>query len=142
VGNTTSYAGVTEVVNQGMEILEQVNQGIESRLDVDVTNLTDTGKENVIGLLIPDLTTEITRSNSGFTSDTKQWLLISGTDRGYGMDIFVNGVRIWSLNIGNTSNNPLTVQSWYPLDNGDVVTTVIKQGGSLELKTYSMKGVK
>ena len=29
VGNTTNYEGVTDVVNQGMEILEQVNQGIE-----------------------------------------------------------------------------------------------------------------
>ena len=35
VGNTTNYEGVTEVVNQGMEILEQVNQGIESRVAKD-----------------------------------------------------------------------------------------------------------
>ena len=27
VGNTTNYEGVTEVVNQGMEILEQINEG-------------------------------------------------------------------------------------------------------------------
>jgi hypothetical protein len=33
VGNTTSYEGVTEVVNQGMEILEQVNQGIKEAAD-------------------------------------------------------------------------------------------------------------
>lgn len=32
VGNTTKYEGVTDVVNQGMEILEQVNLGIESRV--------------------------------------------------------------------------------------------------------------
>ena len=38
VGNTTSYAGVTEVVNQGMEILEQVNQGIETRVKLDGSN--------------------------------------------------------------------------------------------------------
>ena len=38
VGNTTNYEGVTEVVNQGMEILEQVNQGIESRIKLDGSN--------------------------------------------------------------------------------------------------------
>ena len=32
VGNTTNYEGVTDVVNQGMNILEQVNQGIETRV--------------------------------------------------------------------------------------------------------------
>ena len=38
VGNTTNYEGATEVVNQGMDILEQVNQGIESRVKVDGSN--------------------------------------------------------------------------------------------------------
>ena len=38
VGNTTNYEGMTEVVNQGMEILEQVNQGIESRVKLDGSN--------------------------------------------------------------------------------------------------------
>lgn len=38
VGNTTNYKGVTDVVNQGMEILEQVNQGIESRVALDGSN--------------------------------------------------------------------------------------------------------
>lgn len=33
VGNTTNYEGMTEVVNQGMEILEQVNQGIKDAVD-------------------------------------------------------------------------------------------------------------
>lgn len=33
VGNTTNYEGITDVVNQGMSILEQVNQGIESRIE-------------------------------------------------------------------------------------------------------------
>lgn len=38
VGNTTNYEGMTDVVNQGMEILEQVNQGIESRVKLDGSN--------------------------------------------------------------------------------------------------------
>lgn len=35
VGNTTNYEGLSEVVNQGMDILEQVNEGIESRVAKD-----------------------------------------------------------------------------------------------------------
>lgn len=38
VGNTSSYESVTEVVNRGVEILEQVNQGIESRVMLDGSN--------------------------------------------------------------------------------------------------------
>ena len=35
VGNTTNFEGISEVVNQGMDILEQVNLGIESRVAKD-----------------------------------------------------------------------------------------------------------
>lgn len=38
VGNTTNYEGVTDVVNQGMDILEQVNECIESRVKLDGSN--------------------------------------------------------------------------------------------------------
>ncbi|MBE7710864.1 MAG: hypothetical protein E7Z92_01855 [Cyanobacteria bacterium SIG31] len=44
VGNTTNYEGVTNVIKQGMEILEQVNQGIESRIDTDISNISMVGK--------------------------------------------------------------------------------------------------
>ena len=36
VGNTTNYEGMTDVVNQGMEILEQVNQGISQGIETGV----------------------------------------------------------------------------------------------------------
>ena len=38
VGNTMNFAGMVNVVNQGMEILEQVNQGFETRIKVDGSN--------------------------------------------------------------------------------------------------------
>ena len=44
VGNTTNCEGVTNVIKQGMEILEQVNQGIESRIDTDISNISTVGK--------------------------------------------------------------------------------------------------
>jgi hypothetical protein len=38
VGNTTNYEGMSDVVSQGMTILEQVNQGLSSKADVDLSN--------------------------------------------------------------------------------------------------------
>lgn len=38
VGNTTNYEGVSEVINNGMDILKQVNQGIETRVKLDGSN--------------------------------------------------------------------------------------------------------
>ena len=38
VGNTTNSKGVTDIVNQGMDILEQVNSGLESRVKLDGSN--------------------------------------------------------------------------------------------------------
>lgn len=139
VGNTTSYEGMTEVVNQGMEILEQVNQGIESRLDVDITNLTDVGKENVIGLLLPDYTTEVIRSSSGFTSETNQWLKWESYQTGgqTAPRVIVNGVEFLRYTSGSTSIG-VGGADILPISKGDVITTT----GSVSLKTYSMKGAK
>lgn len=38
VGNTTNYEGVTDVVNQGMDLLQQLNEGIETRVKLDGSN--------------------------------------------------------------------------------------------------------
>ena len=62
VGNTTNYEGVTDVVNQGMEILEQVNLGIESRVNLDATNLSVEGKALIAGYGIPDYDARVTIS--------------------------------------------------------------------------------
>jgi hypothetical protein len=49
VGNTTNYEGMTEVVNHGMEILEQVAQ----KVNVDGTNLNNEGKSLFAGYAMP-----------------------------------------------------------------------------------------
>lgn len=49
VGNTTNYEGVTDVVNQGMEILEQVAQ----KVNIDATNLNSEGKSLIAGYAMP-----------------------------------------------------------------------------------------
>jgi hypothetical protein len=38
VGTTTNYEGMTDVVSQGKTILEQVNEGLESKADRDLSN--------------------------------------------------------------------------------------------------------
>ena len=64
VGNTTSWSGITSVVNQGMTILEQVNQGIvnsmSSRLDLETSNISQAGKNNIMNMLMPDYSSGIT----------------------------------------------------------------------------------
>ena len=49
VGNTTNYEGMTDVVNQGMEILEQVAQ----KVNIDGTNLNTEGKTLITSYSFP-----------------------------------------------------------------------------------------
>ena len=49
VGNTVNYEGLSSVVNQGMEILEQVAQ----KVNVDGTNLNAEGKSLISGYAMP-----------------------------------------------------------------------------------------
>ena len=47
-----------------MEILEQVNQGIESRTNIDITNLSAVGKSLIANYSMPDYEKEITTSGN------------------------------------------------------------------------------
>lgn len=53
VGNIINYEGITDVVNQGVDILEQVNQGVESRVKLDCSNLTTEGTSLISGFAMP-----------------------------------------------------------------------------------------
>ena len=86
VGNTVNYECMTEVVNQGMDILEQVNQGIESRVNLDATNLSDTGKSIISSFGMPsdryiDLTLGAT--NSTYSAPANGYVLFTGQGGGY-----------------------------------------------------------
>jgi hypothetical protein len=83
VGNTTNYEGMTEVVNQGMEILEQVNQGIESRANIDITNLSSVGKNMIANLSMPDYERQIVVSagyNTWVQVVKNSWVVAFATD--------------------------------------------------------------
>ena len=75
VGNTTNYEGVTDVVNQGMEILEQVAQ----KVNVDGTNLNTEGKSLISGFGMPsgryiDLT--LGANGTTYTAPANGWFAL------------------------------------------------------------------
>lgn len=41
VGNQSTWAGMTDVVNNGLEILQEVNEGLETKLDADTIHIID-----------------------------------------------------------------------------------------------------
>ena len=81
VGNTTSYEGMTEVVNQGMEILAQVNQGMSTRADGQwIENKIELSTATAIGT---------------YTLDLSDWL----PNDGYNYEVLFYG------DLGNTTAN-------------------------------------
>jgi len=84
VGNTTNYEGISDVVNQGMEILEQVAQ----KVNTDGTNLNSEGKSLISGFAMPSgkyfsLTTGA--DNSKYTAPANGWFAVAGSTNGQGM---------------------------------------------------------
>jgi hypothetical protein len=58
VGNQSTWSGMTDVVNQGMTILSQVNAGLATKLDLDLTNITNLTKSTIAGYAMPSGTHE------------------------------------------------------------------------------------
>lgn len=68
VGNQSTWSGMTDVVNQGMTILSQVNAGLATKLDLDLTNITNSTKSNIAGYAMPsDTYDDITLGANGAT---------------------------------------------------------------------------
>ena len=144
VGNTTNYEGITDVVNQGMEILEQVNQeinqginqGLETRLKLDVSNISQEGKERLVSWGMPDYSAgiKITLNTTGFVAPCDGivvgWFNASGgTER----NILINDV-----NVGHSVNGGQA--SMFILGTGDVIRFSSGTSAGPEY-FYPMKGV-
>ena len=123
VGNTANYEGITDVVNQGMEILEQVNQGIESRVKLDATNLNTEGKSLLSGLAMPSSKTiDFAWGASGaeYTAPANGYFNAGGRINSGGY------IAVWNKtpNIADkrlsTANNFLT-NAYIPAKKGDIV---------------------
>ena len=151
VGNTINYEGMAEVVNQGVEILEQVNQGLESRLNLDITNITNDGKKSVMSWGLPDYANMIivstaTLPNGTYTApcdglmlfDLSMWKAVG--------HITVNGVDITRR---RSTAEYMTVYSFsLPINKGDVVNFYCNYNNtypsysSNEVKFVPLKGAK
>lgn len=98
VGNTTSYEGMIEVVNQEMNILEQVNTGMSSKADGQWVSKSFTVTESIT-------------ASMDKTFDISSYL---PTD-GYNYEVIISGYG----NTGTTSGNSLVVS---------VATDIIQTG--------------
>lgn len=125
VGNVKTSEGYSEVVAQGKEILEQVNEGLESRANLDLSNVeaSQSFKEKSVSWNIPDYSKqiEITLTSNGTTTYTapadgfifgKQ---ISGTSE---KTVTINGNKVFSH---KTSSGTLSNPFYYIVAKGDVV---------------------
>ena len=81
VGNTTNYEGMSDVVNQGMEILEQVAQ----KVNVDGTNLNAEGKSLIGGLGFPSnkyIDLVLGANGTTYTAPANGWFYCQATSVG------------------------------------------------------------
>ena len=128
VGNTTNYEGLTDVVNQGMEILEQVNQGIESRANIDITNLSADGKSLIANYSMPsskyvDFT--VGASGSQYTAPANGWMIGQGT----GSYAQIASVTKPALKMTGTAITNVTAPFAYiPCQKGDVISFLYNTG--------------
>ena len=102
VGNTTNYEGVTDVVNQGMEILEQVAQ----KVNVDGTNLNAEGKSLISGYALPsDKVVDLTLGATGtlYTAPANGWVIVE-LSCSYLAELSINAYYGSSYIAYNTSN--------------------------------------
>ena len=147
VGNTPSWAGLTDLVNQGTTILNQINTGIsnaiETRLDLGITNISAAGKDNVIRLLIPDYTAGISLTMTSSTPYTAPshgffWLRVDNTNTGAAV-VMVNGYSVgenWNFNY-DASGSTLCAF----VEEGDVISVADYAANTPKGVFYPLKGV-
>ncbi len=130
VGNTTNYEGLTDVVNQGMEILEQVNQGIESRVNLDATNLNTQGKSLIASYGMPSnkyINLTLGAGGTTYTAPANGWFALA-KECSNGQFIYMgvsNGIstQVWGAGAGY-------VQSYLPVLKGNVVNVNYTASGA------------
>lgn len=130
VGNTVNYECMTEVVNQGMDILEQVNQGIESRVNLDATNLSDTGKSIISSFGMPsDRYIDLTLGASGttYTAPANGWFVVSKKGTADNQYLTMYGNKVYSKLFSATTGS---VEINLPVAKGTIVTVSYNVAGA------------
>jgi len=127
VGNTFNSAGISDVINQGLDIIDQVNQSIETRVNIDATNLSSEGKQLITAYSMPDYESMIEASGRGtWIQVTKDSFVVSWGNDSYQEDYYayvspdkvttyIVGRRYDDTN-GQTEANSITFfvpKNWY-----------------------------
>jgi hypothetical protein len=123
--------------------IDNIATDLNGKADTDLSNInaSQSAKEQIVAWLTPDSTTEILRSNTGFTSEKVQWLRIFGTSKGNSVTVTINGVVVYISHLSSATSYTEKEITMVLLDKGDVVTTSIGSNGTLTLGTYNCKGV-
>ena len=126
------------------KVIDDEVDRIVSEIEEEIAEIPTLIPDNsalIASYLVPDITTEIIRSNTGFTSEKVQWLYILGGSRGYDLIVLVNGVEVHRTLMSGTTSYPIATTSWFLLSKDDVVTVSAGAGATLTLKTFNCKGV-
>lgn len=130
VGNTTNYEGITEVVSQGVNILDQVNQGLVSKMNLDISNISKEGKSAIISMCMPDYSNSITlpltwATAMSYTAPSNGVIVVDFT--GYNSSpsvksyLKINGIVMFNGSNNNSSSYINTKTGQYFVSKGDIV---------------------
>lgn len=97
-------------------------QDISGKANVDMDNVTSTGKANIIGLLMPDYANgvSIATTNVSYTAPSAGWFYAQIGPAATGATISVNGVRV--IKDGLPNQTSAGVGHIIPVSQGDVIT--------------------
>ena len=122
VGNTPDWTGVTDLVSQGTMILNQVNTGIanaiETRIDLNVTNISAAGKNTVIEWLLPDYSNGINFTTVPYTAPSNGICYVTTGAANDTAEIKVNNITVGNVGYHDGNQGSLSIL----VNEGDIVT--------------------
>lgn len=125
VGNTTSKESLTEVVAQGMEILEQVNQGLETRVKLDASNLSTDGRSLISGYAFPSnkyINLTLGASGSAYTAPANGYFAFSTTNTSSANNYTYLRNETAKMCFYAMANAGVVAEGFLPVKKGDIVT--------------------
>ena len=151
--STTVQPPATEMylyfyVGQFVQAARENTAGLNTELfndkaDIDLVNVSATGKALAVGWGLPDYTAGVSIS-SGYVATQKCWLHAytsgDGANKQSGEAIvYVNNVRVVGARVTSWSYQTIN-EIMVPLDVGDVVTSYALRG-TVDIKIFPMKGL-
>ena len=134
VGNVSDWSGMTDVVNQGMTILEQVNQGLISRASTDLDNMSNAGKIIGSSLGMPSNSyTDLTLGASGstYTAPANGWFAINKGTIGNQFVYIFNLSSKFNVAMAHETGNWFAL-TYMPVKKGDIIQVDYNAQGTLE----------